>query len=112
MKKAKVQIVETSNKNIKVGDKFKVNISGEKSRGTKGVGGGKGSKKPKQPSFKEVVLQFIEQQKTFNNEVVSFIKEQRQVNEEQKEFNKRIETKVDNLENKVDNVIELNNLKS
>jgi hypothetical protein len=31
MKKVKVQIVETSNKNIKVGDKFKVNISAEKS---------------------------------------------------------------------------------
>jgi hypothetical protein len=84
-----VQIVETSNKNIKVGDKFKVNISAEKSSWTKGKGG-TGARKPKQPSLREIVLQFIREQRQFNNE--------------QKEFNKRIDSKVDS-------VIKLNNLK-
>jgi hypothetical protein len=107
MKKAKVQIVETSNKNIKVGDKFKVNISGEKGNVVKGKGGtgGGGKRKPKQPSLRDIVVQFIVKQEAFNNEVVSFIKEQRQFNAKQEQFNNKIESKLDN-------VIKLNDLKS
>jgi hypothetical protein len=80
--------------------------------GKSGGRGNGGNKKPKQPSLKDIVLQFIVKQEAFNSEVVSFIKNQEQFNNEQREFNIRIETKVSNLDDKLDNVIKLNNLKS
>jgi hypothetical protein len=117
MKKVAVKIIESSNETVKIGDKFKAEISTKNGNGGGGGDtGGRdktgGKRKPKQPSLRDIVVQFIVKQEAFNNEVVSFIKEQKefnskqeQFNNEQKEFNNRIETKVDN-------VIKLNNLKS
>ncbi|MDR2830144.1 MAG: hypothetical protein LBB45_03765 [Methanobrevibacter sp.] len=131
----KIRITDAKVNKKLIGDEVTYQkVSTSKINPTKGRNGGdKGHSKPKQPSLRDIVVQFIVKQEAFNNEVVSFIKEQRQVNDEQKqfnvkqeqfnakqeqfnneqkEFNKRIETKVDNLENKVNNVINLNNLKS
>jgi hypothetical protein len=92
--KAKVEIIETSNKNVNVGDKFKVNIStkkGSKIRGNKVIG--RNPNKPKQ------------QRKSKFDQILEFMKKQ-------EEFNKTVIEKFDKLEGKVDNVIKLNNLKS
>jgi flagellar capping protein FliD len=49
-KKTKVKITETTNKNVKVGDKFGVNILNNGGRKTKGKDTGDGGKrKPKEP---------------------------------------------------------------
>ncbi|MDR2830143.1 MAG: hypothetical protein LBB45_03760 [Methanobrevibacter sp.] len=133
MKKIKAKIIESSNETVKIGDKFKTEISTKNGNGcTSGRRGRGGNKKSKQPSFKDVVLQFIVKQEAFNNEVVSFVKEQKQFNSEQKEFNSavittlkehgeaiaqlnikvdKIDDKVEKIEDRVENVIKLNNLK-
>ncbi|MDR2830756.1 MAG: hypothetical protein LBB45_06965 [Methanobrevibacter sp.] len=78
-----------------------------------GTGGGKKhSRKPKQPSFKDVVLQFIGEQRQFNAKQEQFNKKQEQVNEEHREAIIQLNGKVDKIDEKLNNVIELNNLKS
>jgi hypothetical protein len=90
-------------------------------------GGDKGPRKPKQPrkSKLDQILDFMKNQEVFNKQVVSFIKNQEQFNSEQKEFNSAVITtlkehgeaiaqlngKVDRIDEKVDTVIKLNNLK-
>ena len=46
-------------------------------------------------STKEILLDFIKEQRTFNSEQVIFNNEQRTFNAEQKKFNVKIESKVD-----------------
>jgi uncharacterized protein YlxW (UPF0749 family) len=60
--------------------------------------GDSGSKKPQQPSLREIVLQLIKEQREFNERIEDKVN--------------NLDNKVDNLDNKVDNVIKLNNLKS
>ncbi|MDR2830871.1 MAG: hypothetical protein LBB45_07560 [Methanobrevibacter sp.] len=89
---SKVKIIDAKVNKKLIGDEVTYKkISPNTENPKKGGKGGDDSRKPKQPSLREIVLQFIN---------------------EQKEFNKRIETKVDNLDDKVNNVIKLNNLKS
>jgi hypothetical protein len=78
-KNVDVRIIGTSNRSVKVGDKFKVNISAKKGgckrESEDGTGGRKRCpRKPKQPSLREIVLQFIEQQERFNKKIENVIK--------------------------------------
>jgi hypothetical protein len=73
--------------------------------GKSGGRGNGGNKKPKQPSFKEVVLQFIERQEQFN-------KKQEQVNADVVAILKEHGEAIRKLDKKVDNVVKLNNLKA
>ncbi|MDR2829628.1 MAG: hypothetical protein LBB45_01060 [Methanobrevibacter sp.] len=73
--------------------------------GKSGGRGNGGNKKPKQPSFKEVVLQFIGEQRQFNakqeqfnTDVVATLKEHGEA--------------IKKLDEKLDNVVKLNNLKA
>jgi hypothetical protein len=86
----------------------KVNpIKGGKSGGR----GNGGNKKPKQPSFKEAVLQFIERQEQFNNEQRQFNANVSATLKEHGEAIAQLNGKVDRIDEKVDTVIKLNNLK-
>jgi hypothetical protein len=73
-KKAKVEIIETTNKNVKVGDKFGVNILTKQGRTSKrkGTGGsGSGKRKPRQPTLREIVLDLAKDVKQIKNDIVN-----------------------------------------
>ncbi|MDR2567928.1 MAG: hypothetical protein LBC44_01305 [Mycoplasmataceae bacterium] len=92
----------------------------------KGGGGGDGSLKDillkfideqravnvEQKKFNSEVKEFMGDQKKFNYEVKEFIVEQKVVNKQQAEFNTRIEAKVNETSEKLENVIKLNKLKA
>jgi hypothetical protein len=125
-KKVNITINKTSNKSIKVGDEFGVDVSIKNTKHAKGKErNGDGRRKLKrhskldafiiyQTSFNDKVEIFINEQRNFNSKVVSFIAMQ-------SKFNEQLSTKVDNLEVKVnkiqgqveyiENVLIRNNLK-
>ncbi|MDR2829629.1 MAG: hypothetical protein LBB45_01065 [Methanobrevibacter sp.] len=83
--------------------------------------GGEDPGKPKQPrkSKFDQILEFMKNQEIFNKEVVSFIKEQKEFNiavittlKEHGEAIAQLNSKVDKIESKLENVVKLNNLKS
>jgi flagellin-like hook-associated protein FlgL len=65
-KKAKVEIIETSNNNVKVGDKFGVNILAKNGGVAKGKRTGRGTKKPKKPTLMSAVLDLAKDVKQIN----------------------------------------------
>jgi hypothetical protein len=71
-KKVKVVIAETTNKNIKVGDKFGVNILANNS-GIRGKCKARtsGKKKPKQPTLREIVLVLVDRFGKLEKEVMA-----------------------------------------
>ncbi|MDR2830208.1 MAG: hypothetical protein LBB45_04100 [Methanobrevibacter sp.] len=76
-KKAKVEITATTNKNVKVGDKFGVNIlakQGSTSKGKSTGGNGGGKRKPKQPRMTiNQLATIVEKQGTKLDQVVDTV---------------------------------------
>jgi hypothetical protein len=94
-KKAKVEIIETSNKNVKVGDEFRVNISSEKGSRIGGHSGktSGGTRKPKKPTLMSVALDLAKDVKEMKNDI-----------EVLKENDKKIFTRLDEIDGKLDGV--------
>ncbi|MDR2830159.1 MAG: hypothetical protein LBB45_03840 [Methanobrevibacter sp.] len=97
----------------------KVNPTKGGKSGGRGKGGVDGNKKPKQPSFREVVLQFIEEQRQFNkkqeqfnDDVVATLKEHGEAIAQLNIKVDKIDNEVEKIEDRVENVIKLNNLES
>jgi hypothetical protein len=71
-----------------------------------------------QKAFNTTVMTFMQEQKVFNATVVAFMDDQKSFNttvvtfmQEQKAFNDRVETRLDRIEKRIDNLVLKNNLK-
>jgi tetrahydromethanopterin S-methyltransferase subunit G len=108
-KKTKVEIIKTTNTNVKVGDKFGVNIlnnSGCKTKG-KDTGGG-GKRKPKEPKQPRMTINQLAIEMRAGFAAVN------QRIDKLEENDKQIFTRLNKIEDKVENISDVlirNNLK-
>ena len=65
----------------------------------------------KQKSTRDLLVEFMGEQREFNKSVIQKFNEQAKFNKQQLEFNKFIKNEFSNLNNRFDNLVKINNLK-
>ena len=96
----KIELVEETKKSYKIkitGDKDKVKKSSFENKVLEFMSDMTEFVK-EQKEFNNSVVDFMKEQKKFNNSVVDFIEEQKEFNKEQKEFNQKVDQRLNVLE--------------